>query len=61
MEDSVRITLRLPRDLHDRIKRHADQEARSINRQIVYLLRRATEESLAQAKQQGQRVESETE
>jgi hypothetical protein len=39
----VRLMLRLPRDLHDAIYAMAHAEQRSLNGQIIYLLRRAIE------------------
>ena len=39
--DEVRIGLRLPADLHVRIVELARQEQRSLNGQLVYLLRKS--------------------
>lgn len=41
MEDGMRITLRLSRDLAERLKRLADTEKRSVNGQVVYLIEKA--------------------
>lgn len=41
MADIVRMELRLPKDLRDRLAAIADAEERSMNQQIVYLLRAA--------------------
>lgn len=38
-----KITLRLPDDLHQELLLIADQEERSLNSQILYFLRHATE------------------
>lgn len=38
MENIKRVTLRLPIDLYNRIKRLAEQEKRSIHSQVVYML-----------------------
>jgi len=40
-EIDVRITLRLPKALHDALHRRAREEDRSLNGQIVHLLRQA--------------------
>lgn len=42
-ESAVRITLRLPDDLHEDVRATADDERRSLNRQIEVLLREALE------------------
>lgn len=39
--EEARITLRLPPDLAEALKKLAAQESRSLNGQIVYLLRKA--------------------
>ncbi len=39
-----RITLRLPDDLHQELCRIADQEDRSLNKQILKLLRQGTQD-----------------
>lgn len=43
MEETTRITLRLPADLHARLSDHARHERRSLNSEIVYLLEVALE------------------
>lgn len=40
-KDEVKLTLRLPADLHQRIKQLATDQQRSLNKQIEYLLREA--------------------
>ena len=40
-EDSRRLTLRLPPQLHEELSAQAEREQRSLNGQIVYLLGRA--------------------
>lgn len=42
MAEEERITLRLPADLHGVLTAHAKRDQRSLNGQIVYLLRQAT-------------------
>jgi hypothetical protein len=37
----IKLTLRLPKWLHDRLQKLASDESRSLNGQIVYLLARA--------------------
>lgn len=37
----VKLTVRLPEDLHQELVRVASEEERSLNQQIIYLLRRA--------------------
>ncbi len=41
--NDIRITLRLPEDLHLLITQTASKEERSLNGQIIYLLKRALE------------------
>ncbi|MER5727808.1 toxin-antitoxin system HicB family antitoxin [Streptomyces sp. NPDC002138] len=38
MNSEVRVTLRLPADLHARLAAHAERERRSLNADLVYLL-----------------------
>ncbi|MBT2396488.1 Arc family DNA-binding protein [Streptomyces sp. ISL-100] len=38
MIDEVRMTLRLPEDLRDRLRAHAKSERRSLNSELVYML-----------------------
>ncbi|MFF4227369.1 Arc family DNA-binding protein [Streptomyces abikoensis] len=38
MSDEVRMTLRLPEDLRDRLRDHAKSERRSLNSELVYML-----------------------
>jgi len=52
MSDEVKTQLRLPGDLHEAIKRLAEQELRSLNAQIITLLREAM---AARARQEVQR------
>lgn len=43
MKDVIQFLLRLPPDLHAKLKAMAEREERSLNAQIVYLLRRAVQ------------------
>lgn len=43
--DTVKLQVRLPRDLHEQLQALSEEEQRSLNGQIVYLLRRAIEQS----------------
>jgi hypothetical protein len=52
MESETRLTLRLPTDLHDALKELARRESRSVNGQIVYLLREAVSRASRQAPEQ---------
>ena len=45
MAEDIRITLRIPPDVHRALTEQARQEQRSLNGQIVYLLRLASEGS----------------
>lgn len=45
MKEITRFSLRLPKELADKLKRLAEKENRSLNGQIVELLERATEGS----------------
>ncbi|MFG3406106.1 toxin-antitoxin system HicB family antitoxin [Streptomyces sp. NPDC048142] len=38
MDSDIRLTLRLPVDLHTRLTLHAKRERRSLNADLVYLL-----------------------
>ncbi|WP_405686984.1 Arc family DNA-binding protein [Streptomyces sp. NBC_00057] len=38
MMNEVRMTLRLPQDLRDRLSAHAKSERRSLNSELVYML-----------------------
>lgn len=38
MNETIRRTFELPKDLHDRIEKIAKQEYRSVNKQVVKLL-----------------------
>jgi predicted HicB family RNase H-like nuclease len=40
----VNFTLRIPEDLHDKLKALAASEDRSVNSELLYLVRRAVEE-----------------
>jgi hypothetical protein len=46
--DTVKLQVRLPRDLHEQLQMLSEEEQRSLNGQIVYLLRRAVEQSAAE-------------
>ena len=41
MSDEIKTQLRIPTEMHEAIKRLADQELRSLNAQILILLREA--------------------
>ncbi len=43
MSDEKKITIRIPADLHEKLVRLAEQDTRSLNGEIVALLREATE------------------
>jgi len=43
-EEFVKLQLRLPRALHERLQQIADEQERSLNGQLVYLLRKGVEE-----------------
>ncbi|WP_186151012.1 Arc family DNA-binding protein [Burkholderia gladioli] len=45
MSDEAKIQLRLPLDVRDWVARKAEQELRSMNAQIVYVLRQLMTES----------------
>ncbi|MFH8475062.1 Arc family DNA-binding protein [Streptomyces sp. NPDC018000] len=38
MMNEVRMTLRLPQDLRDRLSAHAKSERRSLNSELIYML-----------------------
>ena len=38
MDNEIRMTLRLPEDLRDRLAAHAKSERRSLNSELVYML-----------------------
>ena len=38
MDDEVRMTLRLPEELRNRLRAHAKQEHRSLNSELVHML-----------------------
>lgn len=46
-EPIVSLTTRYPRDLHERLRRVADRERRSLNDQIIYVLERWLESQTA--------------
>lgn len=46
MAKLIRTFIRIPDDLHALLKERADRETRSLNGQIVHLLRRAIEAGL---------------
>ena len=50
-EDEVRMTLRLPSDLHRHLVALAARERRSLHAQIVYLLERALEDTEVEGKE----------
>jgi hypothetical protein len=54
VEQPVSINLRLPADLHAALKRLADKQTRSLNRQIVHYLRDAVEREEGPKKAPGQ-------
>lgn len=41
MDDEKKLTLRLPKDLHDRLIRAANEDTRSLNGEVIALLRAA--------------------
>jgi hypothetical protein len=43
MAEFLRFALRLPLDLHKKLKAMAERESRSLHGQIIYLLRKAAE------------------
>jgi hypothetical protein len=43
MEDEKKITIRIPNDLHERLVKVAEKDVRSLNSEIVVLLREALE------------------
>lgn len=43
MAEFLRFALRIPLDLHEKLKRLAEKENRSLHGQIIYLLRKAVE------------------
>ena len=45
----VRFTLRLPKELQERLQRLADRDMRSLHAEIVFALTRFADEQLAQA------------
>ncbi len=49
-EDEVRMTLRLPSDLHRHLVALAARERRSLHAQIVYLLERVVEDTEVEGK-----------
>lgn len=44
MPKIVRLTVRLPRELHRQLEKLADQNRRSLNAQIIYMLEQLAEE-----------------
>jgi hypothetical protein len=44
MDDGKKLTIRLPKELHDRLVALAEQDTRSLNGEIVALLRAAVAE-----------------
>ncbi|RZL96960.1 MAG: Arc family DNA-binding protein [Pedobacter sp.] len=46
----VRLSLRLPADVHAALVKQAEKQSRSVNGQIVHLLREATKEEQTTAK-----------
>jgi plasmid stability protein len=49
----VNFTLRIPEDLHDKLKALAATEDRSVNPELLYLVRRAVEEGERRSAQGG--------
>lgn len=49
MDSEARITLRLPKELHQRLMEEAKRQERSVNGQIVYLLKQALDQAKASA------------
>lgn len=45
MSDDVRLTLRVPKDLHDRLVQLAKDERRSLNNLLTVLLERGVEQA----------------
>jgi hypothetical protein len=43
MAEFLRFALRIPTDLHEKLKAMAERESRSLHGQIIYLLRKAVE------------------
>lgn len=46
--DVVKLQVRLPRDLHEQLQGLSESEQRSLNGQIVYLLRQAVAQAQAE-------------
>lgn len=44
MGNTVKFLLRVPRDVWEEMRRWADEENRSLNKQVVHVLRRAVSE-----------------
>lgn len=44
MSETVRFLLRAPKGLWDEIKRWADEDDRSLNQQVVHILRKAVDD-----------------
>lgn len=44
MGEAVRFLLRVPKDVWDEIKKWADEDDRSLNQQVVHILKRAVDE-----------------
>jgi hypothetical protein len=51
----VSTQIRLPADVHERVKRIAQQEERSMNAQLVFFVRQALERYLAEHPEKGSR------
>lgn len=45
MPDVVKLQVRLPRELHEQLQALSESEQRSLNGQIIYLLRQAVEQA----------------
>jgi hypothetical protein len=43
MADEVKLTVRIPRDMHERIKALASEDRRSLNSELIWLLESAVE------------------
>jgi hypothetical protein len=59
MDEDVRITLRLPKDLHEQLVALARGELRSLNNLLVYALRQyASEQATEQASGRSEQVQA---
>jgi predicted transcriptional regulator len=51
--DDIRTTIKLPDDLHERVKQLAERERRTFNGQIVWLVEHALDAEEAKVRDQG--------